>query len=120
MEELKKASWWNNTFDLKEIGKKNAKRAANKNPEKLFDLDANALSFAIVHNCHLQPTFNRDEGEEDNKSEGSAPAANPSPATPPRKNPNHEATKTNEPLAATASPPSEEVVEGDLRVAAGR
>jgi len=40
MEELEKASWWNNAFDLKEIGKKNAKCAADKNPEKLFDLDA--------------------------------------------------------------------------------
>jgi hypothetical protein len=119
MEELEKASWWNNTFDLKEIGKKNDKRAADKNPEKLFDLDADALSFATVHNRHLQPTFNLDKGDEDNKSEGSAPAANPSPATPPRKNPNQEAPRTDEPLAATASPPSEEVVEGDLCVAAG-
>jgi hypothetical protein len=119
MEELEKASWWNNAFDLKEIGKKNAKRAADKNPEKLFDLDADDLSFATVHNRHLQPTFNLDEGEEDEESEGSAPVANPSPATPPRKNPNQEATRTDEPLAATASPPSEEVVEGDARAAAG-
>jgi len=120
MEELKKASWWNNTFDLKEIGKKNAKRVADKNPEKLFDLDTNALSFATVHNCYLQPTFNLDEGEEDNESEGLSPAANPSLATPLRKNPNQEATRTDEPLAATASPLSEEVVEGDVRAAAGR
>ena len=119
MEELEKASWWDNAFNLKEMGKKNAKRVANKSPEKLFDLDADALSFATVHNRHLQPTFNLDEGEEDNESEGSASAANPSPATPPRKNPNQEATRTNEPLAATASPPSEEVVEGDVRAAAG-
>ncbi len=106
IEELEKASWWNNAFDLKEIGKKHAKRAADKNPEKLFDLDADALSFVTVHNRHLQPTFNLDEGEEDDESEGSAPAANPSPATPPRKNPNKEATRTDEPLAATTSPPS--------------
>jgi hypothetical protein len=119
LEELEMASWWNNAFDLKEIGKKNNKRASDKNPEKLFDLDADALSFSTVHNHHLQPTFNLDEGDKDNESEGSAPAANPSPATPPRKNPNQEATRTNEPLAATASPPSEEVVEGDLRVASG-
>ena len=119
MEELEMASWWNNAFDLKEIGKKNTKRAADKNPEKLFDLDADALSFATVHNRHLQPTFNLDKDDEDNESEGLAPAANPSPATPPRKNPNQEATRTNEPLAATASPPSEEVVEGVPRAAAG-
>jgi hypothetical protein len=119
MEELEKASWWNNAFDLKEMGKKNAKRAADKNPEKLFDLDTDALSFATVHNRHLQPTFNLDEGEEDDESEGLASAATPSPATPPRKNPNQEATRTDESLTATASPPSEEVVEGDVRAAAG-
>jgi hypothetical protein len=119
LEELEMASWWNNAFDLKEIGKKNTKRAADKNPEKLFDLDADALSFATVHNRHLHPTFNLDEDDEDDESEELAPAANPSPATPPRKNPNQEATRTNEPLAATASPPSEEVVEGVPRAAAG-
>ena len=119
MEELKKASWWNNAFNLKEIGKKNAKRAADKNPENLIDLNADALSFATIHNHHLQPTFNLDKEEEDDESEGPAPAANPSPATPPRKNPNKEATRTDEPLAATTSPPSEEVVEGDVRAAAG-
>jgi len=107
MEELEKASWWNNAFDLKEMGKKNVKRAADKKPEKLFDLDADALHFATVHNRHLQPTFNLNEGEEDDKSEGSASTANPSSAMPPRKNPNQEATRTDEPLAATASPPSE-------------
>jgi len=93
---------------------------ADKNPEKLFGLDADALSFATIHNRHLQPTFNLDKGEEDDESEGSASAANSSPATPPRKNPNQEATRTDEPLAATASPLSEEVVEGDVRAAAGR
>jgi hypothetical protein len=113
------ASWWNNAFDLKEIGKKNTKRAANKNPEKRFDLDADSLSFATVHNRHLQPMFNLDRDDKDDKSEGSAPAANPSPATPPCKNPNQEATRTNEPLAATTSPPSEEVVEVVLHAAAG-
>jgi hypothetical protein len=119
LEELEMASWWNNAFDLKEIGKKNTKRAADKNPEKLFDLDADALSFATVHNRHLQPTFNLDECDKVDESEGLAPAANPSLATPPRKNPNQEATRTDEPLAATASPPSEEVLEGDLRALAG-
>ena len=70
MEELEKASLWNNTFDLKEISKKNVKHAADKNPEKLFDLDADALNFATIYNCHLQPTFKLDEGEEDDESEG--------------------------------------------------
>ena len=116
-EELEKASWWNNAFDLKEIGKKNAKRAANKNPENLFDLDDDALSFATVHNRHLQPMYNLDEDKEDDESEGLAPAANPSPATPPRKNPNQEATRTNKALSATASLPSEEVEERDMRAA---
>jgi len=49
------------------------KREADKNPEKLFDLDADALSFATVHNRHLQPTFKLDEGEEDDESEGLPP-----------------------------------------------
>jgi len=88
-------------------------------PEKLFDLDTDALSFATVHNRHLQPTFNLDEGEGDDESEGLASAATPSPATPPRKNSNQEATRTDESLTATASPPSEEVVEGGVRAAAG-
>ncbi len=116
-EELEKASWWNNAFDLKEIGKKNAKRAANKNPENLFDLDDDALSFATVHNRHLQPTYNLDKDKEDDESEGLAPAANPSPATPPRKNPNQEATRTNKASSATASLPSEEVEERNMRAA---
>jgi len=119
LEALEKASWWNNAFDLKEMGKKTVKQASNKQPEKLFDLDADALSFVTVHNRHLQPTFNLDEGEDDDESEGSAPAANPSPATPPRKNPNQEATRANVPLVVTASPPSVEEVEGDGRAAAG-
>ncbi len=119
MEELEMASWWNNAFDLKGIGKKNAKRAADKNPEKLFDLDADALSFATVHNRHLHPTFKANEGEEDDKSEGLAPAANPSPATPPCKNPTQKATRANEPSPARTFPPSEEEEEGDARAAGG-
>ena len=95
------------------MGKKNAKRAADKNPEKLFDLDTDALSFATVHNRHLQPTFNLDEGEEDDESEGLASAATPSPATLPRKNSNQEATRTNESSSAMASSPSEEAAVGD-------
>ena len=114
---MENATWWNKAFDLKEIGKKPAKRAANKKPEELFDLDADALSFATVHNRHLQPTFNLDK--EDGESEGTAPAADPSPATPPRKNPNKEATSTKEYPSATASTPSEEAVVGDACAADG-
>jgi hypothetical protein len=57
LEEMENATWWNNAFDLREMGKKPAKRAADKKPEALFDLDADALSFATVHNRHLKPTF---------------------------------------------------------------
>jgi hypothetical protein len=117
LEEMENATWWNNAFDLKDIGKKSDKRAADKKPEELFDLDVDALSFATVHNRHLQPTFNLDE--EDGESEGTAPAANPSPATPPRKNPNKEATSTNEYPSVTASTPSEEAVVGDACAADG-
>ena len=119
IDELEKASWWNNAFDLREIGKKDAKRAANKKPEKLFDLENDALSFATVHNRHLQPTFDLDNDKEGDDSEGSASAANPSPATPPRKNPNQGATRTNKASSATAPLPSEEVEEGDVRAAGG-
>jgi hypothetical protein len=115
-EEMENATWWNNVFDLKETGKKTTKRAADKKPEALFNLDADALSFTTVHNCHLKSTFNVDE--EDGKSQGLAPTADPSPAMPPRTNPNKVATRTKESLSATASPPSEEVV-GDKRVADG-
>jgi len=117
VEEMENATWWNNAFDLKELGKKSDKRAADKKPEELFDLDADALSFVTVHNRHLQPTFKLDE--EDGESEGTAPAANPSPATPPRKNPNKEATSTNEYPSVTASTPSEEAVVGDTCAADG-
>ena len=117
VEEMENATWWNNAFDLKDIGKKSDKRAADKKPEELFDLDADALSFATVHNRHLQPTFELDE--EDGESEGTAPAANPSPATPPRKIPNKEATSTNEYPSVTASTPSEEAVVGDTCAADG-
>ncbi len=117
LEELENATWWNNAFDLKEIGKKPAKRAADKKPEALFDLNADALSFATIHNCHLKPTFNVDS--EDSESEGTAPAANPSPATPPRKIPDKEATRTNESPSATVSTPSEEAPVGDVCAANG-
>ena len=85
LEEMENTTWWNNAFNLREMGRKPAKRAADKKPEALFDLDADALSFTTVHNRHLKPTFIVDD--KDGKSEGQAPAANPSPAAPPRKNP---------------------------------
>ena len=58
--------------------------------------------------------------EEDGKSEGMAPSANSSPATPPGKNPNKEATRTNESPYALASTRSEEATVGDACVADGR
>jgi hypothetical protein len=106
LEEMENVTWWNNAFDLKEICK-----------IQVFDLDADAQSFATVHNRHLQPTFN--VNDEDSKSEGMPPAANPSPTTPPRKNPNKESTSTNEYPSATASTPSEEAVVGDACAADG-
>jgi hypothetical protein len=87
-----------------------------KNPEALFNLDTDSLSFATVHNRHLKPTFNVDE--EDGKSEGPVPTVDPSPATPPCRNPNKEAMRTKESLSATSFPPSEEVV-GDKRAVDG-
>jgi hypothetical protein len=36
------------------MGVKTAKQATNKNLEILFDLDADALSFATVHGHHLK------------------------------------------------------------------
>jgi hypothetical protein len=80
--------------------------AASKAPEALFDLDTEQ-SVTTIHNCHLTPTFNL--LEEDDNSEGSAPAANPRPATPPRKNTNKEAAR-NENLSSMASPPHYEEV----------
>jgi hypothetical protein len=48
LEEMENATWWNNAFDLKKIGKKPAKCAADKKPEELIDLDADALSLRPV------------------------------------------------------------------------
>ena len=117
LEEMENATWWNNAVDLSEMGKKPAKRAADKKPEALFDLDADAISFATVHNRHLKPTFIVDD--KDGESEGQAPIADPSPATPPHKNPDKEATRTTESPPATPSPPSEEAQVGDTRAADG-
>ena len=114
---MKNTTWWNNAFDLKEMGKNTAKHAADKKPDELFDLDADAISLATIHNRHLQPTFN--VGEKDGESEERVPAANPSPAMLPRTNPNKEVTSTNEYPSVTASTPSEEAVVGDACAADG-
>ena len=49
---------------------------ANKDPEALFDLDANTNnSFKTIHHGHLKPTFVTLEEDEDDKSEAAAPSA---------------------------------------------
>ena len=48
LKEMENATWWNNAIDLKEIGKKPTKCAADKT-EELFNLDADALRFSAVH-----------------------------------------------------------------------
>jgi len=88
LDDLEGASWYKNAFDLQELGIKTLKTMADKNPEALFDLDADALSYTTIHNRHLKPTYNVDD--EDDESESLAPAANTSPATPPHKNPDNE------------------------------
>ncbi len=102
---LKAAAWYKQAFDLRGLGK-SKKPAATKAPKALFDLDAKQ-SAKTIHNCHLLPTFTLEN--EDDDSEGAAPAATPSPATLPRKKSDKEAT-SNENLSTMASPPSEEVV----------
>ena len=73
LDDLEGASWYKKAFDLQELGIKTPKTAADKNPEALFDLDADALSYATIHNRHLKPTYNVDD--EDDESEALAPAA---------------------------------------------
>lgn len=101
------------------MGVKTAKQATNKNLEILFDLDADALSFATVHGHHLKKSAINLENEEDDDSEGTSSAAIPSPAILPCMNPNKEAMRKTIPLpSAKASAPSEEK-EGDTRAADG-
>ena len=99
---------------MKGLGK-GAKPVASKAPEALFDLDAEQ-SIKTIHNCHLTPTFNLLEDDND-ESEGSSSAANPRPATPPRKSNNLEATSA-EHSYSRSSPPNEEDV-GVMRAADG-
>ena len=88
------------------------KPTMNKAPEKLFDLDAEQ-SITTIHNRHLKPTFTLEE--EDDDSEGSAPAANPRPATPPRMSTDKEVrSEKNSPNED--SPPQDEDI-GKMRAA---
>jgi hypothetical protein len=90
------------------------KPAANKAPEALFDLDAEQ-SVTTIHNRHLTPTFNLDNDDDD--SEGLAPAANPRPATPPHRK-LHTDAASDKSSKDKASPPQDEEV-GVLRAAGG-
>jgi hypothetical protein len=110
------ATWYNNALNIKELGKKTSKCAAEKQPEALFDLDTDANSFATIHECHLKPTFNLD-GEEEDREE-LASAANASLAMPPGNNPNKDATRNNA-LSATISTLRDEEV-GEKHAADGR
>lgn len=113
IDDLEAATWYKGAFDLRGIGK-SMKPAANKAPEDLFDLDAEQ-SITTIHNRHLTPTFNLDE--EDDDSEGLAPAANPRPATPPRSK-LHTDAASDKSSKDKASPPQDEEV-GVLRAAGG-
>jgi hypothetical protein len=74
--DIETATWY------KQLGKI-TKPAATKAPKVLSNLDAEN-SVKTVHNHHLKPIFTlRDD---DDKSEGLPPAANPRPVTPPQKN----------------------------------
>jgi hypothetical protein len=89
---------------------------ADKNPEALFDLDADALSYATIHNRHLKPTYNVDN--EDDESEALPPPAKASPATLPRNNPDKETPENNDSMDDRDSPLSEEAV-GDACTVVG-
>ncbi len=91
-EDLETANRYKKAFDLKGFGKA-AKPTTNKFPRALFNLDTKN-SIKTIHNCHLKPTFTLEV--EDKDSEVMAPAAIPSPATPPCKNSAKEAMSNNE------------------------
>jgi hypothetical protein len=73
IKDLEAAAWYMQAFDLRGLGK-SMKLAVTRAPEALFNLDAKQ-SIKTIHNHHLTPTINL--LEENDKSEGSAPAANP-------------------------------------------
>jgi hypothetical protein len=110
---LENAEWYKNAFNLQSLGK-TTKPTANKDPEALFDLDANN-SVKTIHNWHLKPTFTLEVDKD--KSEAAAPAVNARSTMPPRKNPNKEAMSINDSVAETSPPQDEEV--GDTRVVGG-
>ena len=83
-------------------------------PKELFDLDAEQ-SIKTIHNRHLKPTFTLEE--EDDDSEGLAPAANPRPAMPPRKSTDKEAMSKKNSFNE-ASPPQDEDI-GEMHAAGG-
>jgi hypothetical protein len=99
------ATGYKQAFDLRGLGKI-MKPAATKAPKVLFNLDAEN-SFKTIYNHHLKPTFT--SRDDDDKTERLAPAANPTPATPSRKNPDKEAMSTKG-LSTMASPPQDEEV----------
>jgi hypothetical protein len=103
--DLEAATWYKGAFDLRGLGKA-MKPAANKAPEALFNLDAEQ-SITTIHNRHLVPTFNLDDN--DGNSEGLAPAANPSPATPPRSKLHTEAASDKSSKDKAYSPQGEDV-----------
>ena len=115
---LENAEWYKNAFDLHRhsLGKA-TKPTANKDPEALFNLDANN-SDKVIHNRHLKPTFVTLEEEEDDESEAAAPTVTTRSATPPHKNPNKEAPSANDSVAE-ASPTHQDEEVGDKRVAGG-
>ena len=97
IDELENAEWYKNLFNLQSLGKA-TKLMANKDPEALFDLDANN-SAKTIHNRHLKPTIVTLEEDEDDKSEAAAPSATTRSATPPCKNPNKDAPSANDLVA---------------------
>jgi len=103
--DLEATTWYKGAFDLRGLGKA-MKPAANKAPEALFDLDVEQ-SVTTIHNCHLAPTFNLDNDDDD--SEGLAPAANPRLATPPHSKLHTEAANDKS-SKDKASPPQDEEV----------
>ena len=89
-EDIETATWYKQAFDLRGLGKI-TKPAATKAPKVFFHLDA-AISVKTIHNHHFKPTFT--SRDDDDKSEGLPPAANPRLAMPSSKNLNKEATST--------------------------
>ena len=110
IEDLESASWYKTVFDMQSLSIRTSKPVVDKAPEDLFDIDADANSYATIHNRHLKPTYTVEE--EDDESEAEASAAVARPATLPRKNPNKETTENNNSLTDKVdSPQNEEAIE---------